>query len=115
MQGARDAGPVVVAERADAFHHKGNGLGSDRLRGQIGSLGNIARLGRTAQVEDDFQQLVQGALPQYGLTQRRWKNVQQPLDIINGFQAHNMVRNVTAGRGTGRQLPLGVFATLSGV
>ena len=55
VQGARDAGPVVVAERADAFHHKGDGFGIDRLGSQIGGLGDIARLRWTAQVEDDFQ------------------------------------------------------------
>ena len=67
MQGALDAGAVVLSERADAAGDKADVLVADILFIQIEDAGGKAGFGAAAQVEHHLEECVQVSL----LLQRR--------------------------------------------
>ena len=58
MQRSFDAGPVIVAEDADALHDILDIFFADRVRGQQHLAPGQARFWLTAQVHDDLEQLL---------------------------------------------------------
>ena len=106
VQGARNAGAVVVAERPDAVHHEGDRLRPGRLSTQRGALGRIARFGRTPQVENDFEQVVQAALPHDGVPQGGRKHVEEQIDVVHGLHARR-IRHRPGRRGRNRRAGVG--------
>ena len=83
VQGTGNAGAVVVAERPDAVHHEGDRRRLGRLPVQRGGLGCVARFGRAAQIENDFEQVVQAAFPDDGVPQCGRKHVEQQIDVVH--------------------------------
>ena len=64
MQGARNTGAVVMGKGTDARHGEADLFPAHRVVEEMNGLGDVPRLGRTAEVEHDLEQLLETWLVQ---------------------------------------------------
>jgi hypothetical protein len=82
VQGTLDAGPVVLAEAADALHHEGDVLAQDRLVGEELAAVGKAGFGQPAQVEHQLDQLAAPRVRLDAGPHRRGQYLQEQLQIV---------------------------------
>jgi hypothetical protein len=98
MQGARNAGTVIVRERADARNRELEFFPTHGGVEKIDGFLDIPCFGGTTEVNHDFEQIRQPGLVQERLSHRQGQHFQQQVEIVNRFNSADkwgvVVRNV---------------------